>query len=173
MFALGLGLVTTPTATSATHLQKVDPFAAGWTVSGSDSGYCDAAATTTTRSDAFRCYKGSYDIFDPCFSSPAAGGDVRCVAAPWSRKSIEVHLTKALPTSNPGSEQVWAVALANGGRCVIDPQSTDTSHGHVIAWGCTNGDLARGLHSGVTWWALWQPSNGARWTHVSIRTLYR
>jgi hypothetical protein len=172
-FAVALLLVTAPTAISSTHRQKVDPFAAGWTVAAKASGYCDSTAESTKRSDAFRCYRGSYRIIDPCFSSPSASGAVRCVEEPWTRKAIEVQLTKPLPASAPGGEQVWAVALANGERCAIWPENTEKSFGHVIGWTCTNGELAQGLHSGKTWWALWQPSNGAPWTHVSIRTLYR
>jgi hypothetical protein len=168
-----LVLATAPTAASATHRQKIDPFAPGWTVAAHASGYCESAATLTKRSDAFRCYRGSYQIMDPCFSSPSASGNVLCVAAPWSRKAVEVQLTKPLPATGQGSEPVWAVALANGDHCSITPDTTDTSYGHVIGWVCTNGELAQGLHSGKSWWALWQPSSGARWKHVSIRTLYR
>jgi hypothetical protein len=67
---------------------------------------------------------------------------------------------------------VWAVVLANGGRCT-STEAVDRSFGHAIGWTCTNGDLAQGLHSGKTWWALWQPSNGAQWKHIAIRTLFR
>jgi hypothetical protein len=173
--AIGVALLLAlpSTAASATHRQKVDPFAAGWKVAAKASGYCDSAANTTTRSDAFRCYRGSYQIIDPCFSPPSASGQVLCVDAPWNHKAIELQLTKPLPAAGPGSEPIWAVALANGDRCTITPESTDTSHGRVIAWACTNGELAEGLHSGRTWWAMWQPSNGAPWKHVAIRTLYQ
>ena len=170
---IGIVLATAPTTMSATHRQKVDPFAAGWTVTGKDSGYCQSSAVSTKRSDAFRCFYGSFQIYDPCFSSAAVGGVVRCVVAPWSRKAFEVQMTKPLPAAGAGLESIWGVALANGGRCSITPESTDTSHAHVIGWTCTNGDLAQGLHSGTTWWALWQPSSGVPWKHVSIRTLYR
>lgn len=172
-FALSLLLGTAPAAVSSTHHQRVDPFASGWTVAAKDSGYCESAATSTQRSDAFRCYRGSYQIIDPCFSSPGTSGVVRCVEQPWTSRAVEVQLTKPLPASSPGSEQIWAVALANGERCVIWPEDTERSFGHVIGWTCTNGEVAQGLHSGKTWWALWQPSNGAPWKHVSIRTLYR
>ena len=67
---------------------------------------------------------------------------------------------------------VWAMVPANGGRGT-STEAVDTSFGHAIGWTCSNGDLAQGLHSAKTWWALWQPSNGARWKHVAIRTLFR
>jgi hypothetical protein len=167
-----LALLTAPAAWSATHEQRVDPFAAGWTTTGHDTGYCTAGAESTHRSDAYRCFRGSYSIEDPCFASPTDPGKVRCPYAPWNRKAFEVQLTKPLPVLPQGPALVWAVVLANGGRCTsID--AVDTSFGHVIGWTCTNGDLAQGLHSGRTWWALWQPSNGAPFKHVAIRTLLR
>src|SRR6476659_5355065 len=60
MVGIGITLATAPTAMSATHRQKVDPFAAGWTVTAKDSGYCQSSSASTKRSDAFRCFYGSY-----------------------------------------------------------------------------------------------------------------
>jgi hypothetical protein len=165
-------LVVLPNAFASTHRQAVDPFSSGWSAT-KDSGYCSSAATSTKRADAFRCYRGSYQILDPCFSSPAANGVVRCVAAPWTRKSVELQLTKPLPAGGQGVESFWAVTLANGGNCTISPETTDVSYAHVVGWVCTNGELAQGLHSGKSWYALWQPSSGVRWKHIAIRTLYR
>lgn len=167
-------LVAAPLARAATHSQKIDPFAAGWTVSAKASGYCASASAATKRPDAFRCYRGSYAIMDPCFSSPSSSGEVLCVDSPWSKKAIEVQLTKPVPVAAPdGTASIWAVVLANGARCTIDNEDTDVAFGHTVGWACTNGELAQGLHSGSTWWALWQPSSGIRWRHVSIRMLYR
>jgi hypothetical protein len=167
-----LALVTAPAAWASTHDQRVDPFAAGWTATGNDTGYCSTGAESTKRSDAYRCFRGSYAIEDPCFAAPGNTGTVRCPYAPWSRKTFEVQLTKPLPVLAQGPAMVWAVVLANGGRCT-STEALDKSFGHAIAWTCTNGELAQGLHSEKTWWALWQPSNGAPWKHISIRTLFR
>jgi hypothetical protein len=168
-----LVLAVAPPAVSATHTEKVDPFAAGWTIRSTDLGSCFSDSTSSKRPNAYRCYQGTNYVRDPCFSSPSSSATVRCVETPWSRKAEEVRLTKPLPAIGQGLELVWAVALANGARCFIWPDAPDVFYGHRVGWTCTKGEAAQGLHSGTTWWALWQPTSGVPWTHVAIRTLYR
>jgi hypothetical protein len=170
---VALVLATAPAALSATGGQKVDPFADGWTITSTVSGSCFTGSISTQRPDAFRCFAGANSLVDPCFSSPAASGEVLCVPEPWSRKAIEIRLTKPLPQIGHGPARVWAVELANGGRCNVSTGANSVSHGRVVGWYCTNGVLAQRLHPGATWWAWWQPKSGGQWKRVTIRTAYR
>ena len=177
VLALLLGAV--PSAWASTRGVRVEPFAAdgslaaGWKTTAKVSGSCFAAAISTQRSDAFRCFAGTSTIVDPCFSSPAANAEVLCVLAPGSRDAIEIRLTKPLPAAGHGPGRVWAVELANGGRCNVSTGANGVSHGRVVGWYCTNGALAEQLHPAATWWAWWQRKGGGQWKRVKIRTVYR
>jgi hypothetical protein len=177
VLALTLGAVSA--AWGSTGGMRVEPFAAdgslaaGWSTTVKVPGSCFAGAISTQRSDAFRCFAGTSTIVDPCFSSPAAKTVVLCVLAPASREAIEIRLTKPLPAASHGAGRVWAVALANGGRCNVSTGANGVSHGRVVGWYCTNGALAEQLHPAKTWWAWWQRKGGSKWKRVKIRTVYR
>jgi hypothetical protein len=177
VLALTLGAV--PSAWGSTGGIRVEPFAAdgslaaGWSTTAKVSGSCFTGAIATQRSDAFRCFAGASTLVDPCFSSPAGKAEVLCVLAPWSRAAIEIRLTKPLPAAGHGPGRVWAVELANGGRCNVSTGANGVSHGRVVGWYCTNGALAEQLHPAATWWSWWQRKGGGQWKRVKIRTVYR
>jgi hypothetical protein len=88
------------------------------------SGQCFGSSGATPRKDAWRCMSGN-DLYDPCFSSPHAVGVVVC-PVPWQSVSIELRLTKPLPTKFPGSAspnpslQPWAVETVSGADCFLN-----------------------------------------------------
>jgi hypothetical protein len=59
------------------------------------AGYCWTGSLAISRSDAWRCSVGNY-IYDPCFSSATASGEVVCPNADLT-SGLLIRLTKPLP----------------------------------------------------------------------------
>jgi hypothetical protein len=69
------------------------------------------------RADAWRC-TGAGAVLDPCLSTEA-GGDLACVADPFSTEVTILQLASALPRGNrndPG-QPPWFLQLQDGSRC--------------------------------------------------------
>jgi hypothetical protein len=85
---------------------------------GSVSGSCTGGSLTMPgRADAWRC-TGAGVVLDPCLSTEA-GGDLACVADPFSTEVTMLQLSSGLPRGNrndPG-QPPWFLQLQDGSRC--------------------------------------------------------
>jgi hypothetical protein len=109
------------------------------------------------RADAWRCTGVSGAVLDPCFSTEA-GGDLACVADPFTTEVTMLQLSAALPRGNrndPG-QPPWFIQLQDGSRC--GPMSTQPPNGSLPAdrrprYACGGGQEVVGDpdRSGPTW----------------------
>ena len=86
------------------------------------SGYCYSGSLAIDRTDAWRCFVGNF-IYDPCFSSSIAPGEVVCPDLAITG-GIEINLTRRLPRR-----------LADSGRAVAAPPTVEhPAHQRAPLW---------------------------------------
>jgi hypothetical protein len=123
-------LLATAWGAAGTQVVSFSPFAADGALRAGvkiapRSGKCWTTASAPVVQRAYRCMAGNL-IHDPCFEPPggvdAAAPAVVCVAAPWERTVIRLHLQSKpdFETSgNPHPTLPWAMRLAGGRRCTF------------------------------------------------------
>lgn len=128
------------TETAATIFQAFSPAGIPRIHTRSASGYCYTGSLTINRSDAWRCFVGNY-LYDPCFSSPRAGGVVICPNLQVNG-GTEIRLTKSLPfgQADPGGpslrDQPWNIQLTNGRHFAFSSGASDVVHGVRLNYFC-------------------------------------
>jgi hypothetical protein len=128
-------LIYSPFATDGSLLQRLK-------VTTHTGGTCATGSYVVARAGTYRCFDGNI-IRDPCFSdaraSTAAGEPVvACVAAPWSRAVVSLHLADQPQSAfgaRPGGPP-WALQLASGARCVFGEGATSVAHGLRLNYFC-------------------------------------
>lgn len=115
----------------------------GLTVTSRLSGECFSRSLASPgRPDAWRCTSGN-QILDPCLEGFGQAALV-CAQAPWSSEVALLTPSKPLPQSGGPRELdltalPWALALANGARCVLLTGATSGLVGLRINYGCVGG----------------------------------
>jgi hypothetical protein len=177
-------LCATPTGALATQTQSKIFYA--FTQSGKPtiptnvvSGYCWTGSLAIPRSDAWRCFVGNY-IYDPCFSSATASGEVVCPNANLS-SGLLIRLTKPLPyryadRRRPSlADPPWDLETVNGEHYVLLTGAGEIVDGKRGNYGCSCGGRTwlRGLpdRSSHPWWTIFSaPYTAKRLTaEVGIR----
>jgi hypothetical protein len=109
----------------------------------SKSGYCFTGSLTINRGDAWRCFVGN-QIYDPCFSSSKAPGEVICPGLQVGG-GIRIRLTRAFPRQygDSGSpslrNQPWDIGLATGQHCAFASGASNVIHGVRLNYFCRPG----------------------------------
>jgi hypothetical protein len=145
----GTAPVTSPAHTT---VETFSPWTAAGRISAGTKvlahvrGACFAASIAVPLSSAYRCKVGN-QIYDPCLVAPGdKSSSLACAASPWSGVQV-LHLTRPLPlTSTPltpasatvaeATARPWALALANGTRCVVDTGTTPQLGAVSLPFGC-------------------------------------
>jgi hypothetical protein len=103
-------------------------------------GRCWTTSIAAPVAGAYRCFAAN-QILDPCFAPPTkAPTEVACVANPWA-DAVVLHLTGALPKSNPSDyiARPWALRLDDGVSCVASTGTVPSVHGIDLGYHCSNG----------------------------------
>jgi len=139
-------------------------------------GYCWVSSLGSIRSDAFRCVTGN-EIFDPCFASPYATGQVAC-GYPSQTSVTIIQLTKALPQAGtaPSGKQPnpWLIVLANGQQCWVNTSAGIEVDGMTQTFGCRDGASLFGSpqRDESIWTIFYQAKSGSSLTPASIAKVY-
>jgi hypothetical protein len=192
-------------AGAATVLHDFPGSASGMQIVAVGPGFCGDASWMEDRPNAWKCapandawpagtvrvspawsvtnYAGS-----ACFAATAHARTVVCPLTPWSRRAVELRLTRPLGSWRTRHEALWVksqerwahlpwgVWTKNGERCItqtgqmgaFDPAGTAT-------YACADGSLLVGFprRSGATWTIGFQPSRWRRATRVAITDVWR
>lgn len=106
-------------------------------------GECWTTSIAAPKADAFRCFQGE-KILDPCFAPahPTTPATVACVADPWA-KAVMLRIIGPLPRPSDGAaSRPWALALADGTRCVASTGTVPAVHGVNLTYTCAGGGNA-------------------------------
>jgi hypothetical protein len=126
-------------------------------------GSCWTGSIASPSPLAWRCMSSNY-IQDPCVSATDAANTskVVCFATPWQSATL-LTLTKKLPLAygNKGGKGLtWALALANGDRCVVGTGANSILHGVIMDYYCTSGALGGGLSTKAAEWTIQYKKKG-------------
>jgi len=130
------------TATSVVHVSPLDAdghLRAGFNVIH-QYGRTQCILGSFAVGDAYRCFAGNDEIFDPCWVQNVIGPYVICAETPWTHKVIRLHVSKGFDESYRAkpSSYPWAMTLANGLRCVGLQGATGDVDGYGISYGCSD-----------------------------------
>ena len=137
---------TAATAGTSTSVSIYTPFTASGKPAGqvtkTVSGSCFTGSISVDHQGAWRCMSGNL-LYDPCFSSTKAKGIVLCPApGPWTDSTVEIKLTKGLPTksANKGkpstSGSPWAIVTTSGWKCEFITGATTIVNGKRLSYFC-------------------------------------
>ena len=169
---------TKPASTQVTVYEPWAPqgLAQGIRPASTVRGYCWESSLGSIRSDAFRCMTGN-DIYDPCFASPYAPGQVACGYPSLTSVTI-IKLTRALPQAGtvPSGKQPnpWLVVLQNGQRCWVNTGAGIEVGGMTQTFACRNGaSLFGSLQRNERIWTIfYQAKSGSSLTPAPIAKAY-
>jgi hypothetical protein len=179
--------------------------ASGMQIVAVAAGFCGDASWMDDRPNAWRCgpandawptrtvrtssvwsvanYAGSV-----CFAAMAHARSVVCPLAPWSRRAVELRLSRPLgswehrhaalwvKSQERWAHLPWGVWTANGSRCITQTgQMGAYDSGGTVTYACADGSLLVGFprRSGATWTIGSQPNRWQRVTRVAISDIWR
>ncbi len=108
-------------------------------------GKCWVNSNILAREDAWRCYVGENEIYDPCFSTADNPDMVICGADPVSGDAgFKVSLTEPLPApdvtqaaKDAGANNGWYAKLADGRICSFADGATFGAFGQRANYSCS------------------------------------
>lgn len=168
--------VTATTVTLFSPWTSSGTLGANLTVSGHGIGSCFGGSIAVDAPGAWRCTIGN-EIYDPCFSpsfssqSTLRSATVACLANPWSPLTL-IELDQPLPyahANRPGEPPYpWAIALANGQRCVIATGTINSIDGVPLPYGCASGEAGGLSTSAQPWTADYFPNGATSTTSIGV-----
>ncbi|MGW2232047.1 hypothetical protein [Streptomyces formicae] len=184
------------TSTDVRYLRMFDE--AGRPISGFKAssrtrthGNCWESSIVSSDPGAYRCSAGTDELFDPCWQAWGRTGNyVGCLATPWSKDIVMLHLTSEIDVAKRDSNlqtEPWGLEVQDPRdprtflRCTFQGGVTLPIGGQVAPWKCVddNGKSAGGIigrpdKSGKGSWKVYFAADGSNQiVRTSVRTAWK